>query len=394
MRFGSRQETLLAMLKAVRTVAGKARTIPALSGVLLRVQADGTLEMAGTDGHTGVRVLSLPDVGERETGVIVLAAPMFGDLIAALGPGFVEGRVTAEAPSTLELSYMAGRGKARLAAFWNDPDGIDAYQTPAPVEWRGTWMVAAPPFKRALGQVEYACNPSLGNALSGVRFVLANDEMRLVGADNFRIATRTLPVIPAPGISEAAFTVPAPTIAATKRVLAGKGDVTIGLFADGETPKIQITGDGEADLRVEVTAQLIAEEYPNWQRFFSLPLMQPYCLVAVADLVAALKRVSKIGPNKEWPVRFEWPSADGGLKLSGGEESTGSCEITVDAVTQDQATIPLGVQLLLEFLGTVESEHVRIGLADGGGMALAHICATQLHEGEHIYMLAPRHVPE
>jgi len=392
-RFSSRQETLLAMLKAVRTVAGKARTIPALSGVLLRVQADGTLEMTGTDGQTGVRVLSLPDVGERETGAIVLAAPMFGDLIAALGPGFVEGQVAAEAPSILELSYMAGRGKARLAASWDDSDGIDAYQTPAVTEWRGTWMVAAPAFKRALGQVEYACNPSLGNALSGVRFVLTNDEMRLVGADNFRIATRTLPVIPAPGISEAAFTVPAPTIAAAKRVLAGKGDVTISLFADTETPKIQITGDGEADLRVEVTARLITEEYPNWQHFFSLPLMQPYCLVAVADLVAALKRVDKVAP-KDGSVRLEWPSADGGLKLSGGEESTGSCEITVDAVTENQARIALGVQLLLEFLGTVESEHVSIGLVDGGGMPLGRICATQLHEGEHIYMLAPRRVPE
>jgi len=394
MRFSSRQETLLAMLKAVRTVAGKARTIPALSGVLLRVQVDGTLEMAGTDGQTGVRVLSLPDVGEKETGAIVLAAPIFGDLIAALGPGFVEGQVTADAPSTLELNYMAGRGKAHLAAFWNDAEGIDAYQTSAPVEWRGTWMVAAPAFKRALGQVEYACNPSLGNALSGVRFVLANDEMRLVGADNFRIAMRTLPVtIPAAGISEAAFTVPAPTIAAARRVLAGKGDVTISLFADGETPKIQITGDGEADLRVEVTARLVTEEYPNWQRFFSLPLMQPYCLVAVADLIAALKRIDKVTP-KGGTVRFEWPSADGGLKLSGGEDSTGSCEIVVDAVTEDQATIPLGVQLLLEFLGTVESEHVSIGLVDGGGMTLARICATQLHQGEHIYMLALRHVPE
>jgi DNA polymerase III sliding clamp (beta) subunit (PCNA family) len=142
-----------------------------------------------------------------------------------------------------------------------------------------------------------------------------------------------------------------------------------------------------------VTARLITEEYPNWQRFFSLPLMQPYCLVAVADLVAALKRVDKVAP-KDGSVRLEWPSADGGLKLSGGEESTGSCEITVDAVTEDQARIALGVQLLLEFLGTVDSEHVKIGLLDGGGMPLGRICATQLHEGEHIYMLAPRHVPE
>lgn len=390
MRFSARQETLLAMLKAVRTVAGKAHTAGVPAGVCLRSRGDGRLEMAATDGQTGVRLLSLPNTDGTEPGAAVLSASMFGDFIATLGPGSVECTASTRAPNMLEVSYMGGRGKAHFATFGDDPALFETYQAAADSNWAGKWSLPASVFRSAVGQVDYACNLSLGYALAGVRVILGGGEMRLVGLDNFRIATRTVSVS---GDGEATFTVPVRAMAIAKQVLTGNGEVTIGLLSEAESPRVQLAGEGDAGTCVEVTTASITERYPDWQRFTSLPPLEARCDTGTVDLIAGIGRIEKV-VRADGSVRFNWPAAGGGLALTGKEREAGSCETVLDADTIGEGNIAMGAGFLLEFLRTVESDRVSIGLVEAGSMVMGRISAVGLEHGEHLYVLAPRYVPD
>jgi len=316
-------------------------TQPILGGVLIEAGESG-VSLSTFDYEVSARTRIAADVAGP--GRALVSGRLLADIASRLPAAPVE-----FATDEGRISVRCGAGRFTLLSM-----PVEEYPTlPAVAESGG--LVPGEVFAEAIAQVVVAASrDDVTPVITGVQLEVNEASISLVATDRYRVAIRDIPWdADGSGISEATALVPA-------RVLAEIGKT----FSHGRNVRVSISGGEDRELisfaaeDKAVTSLLIKGNYPPVKRLFPASV-DDFAVLSTSDLVDAVRRVALV-LEREAALRFTF-NADGlTLEAIGGEQAQAS--ETIDAVlTGSETVVSLKPQFLLDALGAVHSEFVRIG---------------------------------
>ena len=316
-------------------------TLPILGGVLIEADGD-SVTLSAFDYESSARTK-------------ILAA------IVEPGRALVSGRLLADIASRLpsapvEFSLADGRVTIRCGAgrFTLLPMPVEEYPALPQIAPAGG-LVPGDVFADAIAQVVVAASrDDVTPVITGVQLEVTEDSLSLVATDRYRVAIRDIPWdAGTSGVVEATALVPARVLAEIGKTFAHAATVTISIAEGGDRELIAFSADDKA-----VTSLLIKGNYPPVKRLFP-QAVDDYAVVSTSDLVDAVRRVSLV-LEREAALRFAFGPDGLILEAIGGEQAQAS--ETIDAVlTGEETIVSLKPQFLIDALGAVHSEFVRLG---------------------------------
>ncbi len=152
---------------------------------------------------------------------------------------------------------------------------------------------------------------------------------------------------------EATALVPARTLVEVGKTFGHAGTIQIAFSGAGDREIIAFTAGNKT-----VTSLLIKGNFPPVRRLFP-EQTDHYAVVNTADLIEAVRRVSLV-LDRAAPLRFTFSTDSVTMDASGSEHARAS--ESVDAILSggDEVTLGLNPQYLIEALGAVKSEFVRV----------------------------------
>jgi len=316
-------------------------TLPILGGVL--IEADGaSVTLSAFDYESSARTTIAAEV-------------------ATAGRTLVSGRLLAEIASRLpaapvEFSVEDGRVSIRCGAgrFTLLPMPVEEYPALPQIGAEGG-VVPGDVFSDAIAQVVVAASrDDVTPVITGVQLEVGEGSLSLVATDRYRVAIRDIPWDSAgSGLTEATALVPARVLAEIGKTFAHAATVRISIAEGGDRELIAFSADDKA-----VTSLLIKGNYPPVKRLFPQSV-DDYAVLSTSDLVDAVRRVSLV-LEREAALRFSF-TPDGLVLEAAGSEQAQASE-TIDAVlTGEETVVSLKPQFLVDALGAVHSEFVRLG---------------------------------
>jgi DNA polymerase-3 subunit beta len=320
-------------------------TLPILSGVLL--------EATSSDGGSGVLTLSSFDYE-------VSAQTEIGADIDEPGRVLVSGRLLAEIASRLpnapvmfstedsKITVSCGSAHFTLLSM-----PVEEYPT-LPQISASSGSLPAEAFANAVAQVAVAASrDDVTPVITGVQLEVSSSSLSLVATDRYRVAVREIE-----WSADASITDPV-TALVPARTLTEIGKT----FGHGGTISIAITNSDERELiafqaeKRTVTSLLIKGNFPPVKRLFP-EAVDNYAVMNTSELIEATRRVSLV-LEREAALRFSFSIEGLTLEAIGSEQAQAS--ETIDAfLTGGDTVVSLKPQFLLDGLGAVHSEFVRI----------------------------------
>ena len=339
MKFRADRDAFADALQVAHRGASTRPGIPALTGVLLSVDADGlTLTTTDLEVTSEIRV----PVEAREEGRALVPARLLADMVKALPPDAVDLETDG---AQARLSCRSFEGNLRCLAaedfpLLREPEG-------------STVRVDGPAFAEAAGQVARAASKDEARpVLTGVLLEANREGLTMAATDSYRLAVRELQ---ATGEGEAKALVPERALAEAGRAAAGeeKGQVEI------------ILGEAQAAFRVgalRLTTRLIDEQFPNYQQLIPEPggnkLTAPR-----QDLLEAVRRVGLLARESS-PVRLELNAL--GVRLTSSSPDLGGAVEALEATYEgEELTAAFNPAYLGDGLAAVTSDRVTLELRDG-----------------------------
>jgi len=297
------------------------------------------------------------------------------------GRALVNGKLLAEITRALpaapvDLSIDGTRlvitcGNARFALPMLPVDDYPALPAMPPV----TGHIEGSAFAAAVAQVAIAAGrDDTLPVLTGVRIEIEGDTLTLAATDRYRLAVRTLKWRPAEADGEDAAgggapvtvaLVPARTLLDTAKSLSGAGvevSIALGTGPSGETLA------GFAGSTRQTTTRLLEGQFPPYRKLLpdSSPLIAQ---MEIASLQEAVRRVALVAA-KTAPVQLSFSSDHLVLEAgTGGEaQATETLPVTYDG---PDLAVAFNPSYLLDALGALESDVVRIGFASAEDPAVA-----------------------
>jgi DNA polymerase-3 subunit beta len=146
--------------------------------------------------------------------------------------------------------------------------------------------------------------------------------------------------------------VPARTLSEVGRTFGHSGTISVSIATGEDRELIAFTADKKT-----VTSLLIKGNFPPVRRLFP-ETVDNYAVMNTADLIEATRRVSLV-LEREAALRFTFNLDGLTLEAIGSEQAQAS--ETIDALlTGGETVVSLKPQFLLDGLGAVHSEYVRI----------------------------------
>lgn len=363
MKLTAGRHTLLASLQAVIGVVERRQTMPILANVLL-VAKSNRLAITATDIE--VELQSQVDVEVDMAGEVTVPGRKLFDICKALPDG-------ADIKLSLKgerLTVQSGRSRFNLstlpAAEFPVIDDIDASQQvemPATVIHR---LLAKTYFAMAQQDVRYYLN--------GMLLETEADRIRAVATDGHRLALCechlsdvTLPmqqvIVPRKGVLE------------LQRLLVGEGSVT---FEMGKN-HIRVTiGD------IRFTSKLIDGRFPDYQRV--IPADVDNHLTADREtLRTALQRAAILSNEKYRGIRLEIRDSGAKIMAHNPEQEEAEEEVEVD-YSGDDIEIGFNVNYLLDALGAVDDDTVRMSLNDANSSCVISIPDIDKSDAKYVVM--------
>ncbi len=316
-------------------------TMPILSGVLIEAAGE-SVTLSAFDYESSARTTVTASVAEP--GRALVSGRLLADIASRLPAAPVE-----FATEDGRVSIRCGAGRFTLLSM-----PVEEYPA-LPTIGEPSGVVPGEAFAEAIAQVAVAASrDDVTPVITGVQLEVSATTMSLVATDRYRVAIRDIPWEPGVGAAvEATALVPA-------RVLTEIGKT----FAHAATVSISIAGGDDRELIAfaaadkAVTSLLIKGNYPPVKRLFPTSVGD-HAVVSTSDLADAVRRVSLV-LEREAALRFSF-TADGlTLEAAGGEQAQAS--ETIDAVLSGEETVvSLKPAFLLDALGAVHSEFVRLG---------------------------------
>ena len=316
---------------------------PILAGVLIEASDEG-LSLAAFDYEASARTTIEATVDEP--GTILVHGRLLSDIASRLP----------NAPIQIEVDQDGGIlltcGSARFTLA-----SMPVQEYPAIPEVSGDpGLVPSEDFATAIAQVAFAASrDDVTPVLTGVQLEVSGTSLSLVATDRYRVALREIPWDGGAAASDEPTTalVPARTLTEVGKTFAHGGDISIAFSGSGDREIIAFTAGNKT-----VTSLLIKGNFPPVRRLFP-EQTEHHAVVNTAELAEAVRRVSLV-LDRSAPLRFTFTSDSVSMDASGTEQARAT--ESVDATLQggDDVTLGLNPQYLLESLGAVKSEFVRI----------------------------------
>ena len=315
---------------------------PILAGVLIEASAEG-LSLAAFDYEASARTTIEATVDDP--GTILVHGRLLSDIASRLPNAPIQVEVDDDGGILL----TCGSARFTLAS-------MPVQEYPAIPEVTGdSGLVPSEDFATAIAQVAFAASrDDVTPVLTGVQLEVSGTSLSLVATDRYRVALREIPWDGGGAASDEPTTalVPARTLTEVGKTFAHGGDISIAFSGTGDREIIAFTAGNKT-----VTSLLIKGNFPPVRRLFPAQT-EHHAVVNTADLAEAVRRVSLV-LDRSAPLRFTFTTDAVSMDASGTEQARATESVDANLVGED-VTLGLNPQYLLESLGAVRSEFVRI----------------------------------
>ena len=315
-------------------------TLPILSGVLLEA-TQSVLTLSSFDYEVSAQTEVAAEI--EEAGRVLVSGRLLAEIASRLP----------NAPvvfSTEESRITVSCGSAHFTLL-SMP--VEEYPTlPQVAESSGSLPAEA--FANAVAQVAVAASrDDVTPVITGVQLEVSKTSLSLVATDRYRVAVREIEWAAGDSIEDSVTAlVPARTLTEIGKTFGHSGTISIAITSTDDRELIAF----QADKRT-VTSLLIKGNFPPVKRLFP-ETVDNYAVMNTAELIEATRRVSLV-LDREAALRFSF-SIDGLTLEAIGSEQAQASE-TIDAfLTGGDTVVSLKPQFLLDGLGAVHSEFVRI----------------------------------
>lgn len=317
-------------------------TLPILSGVLIQASADG-LVLSSFDYEVSSQTEIQADV--EEPGTVLVSGRLLAEIAGRLPNAPV--RVATEES---RISVSCGSANFTLLSM-----PVEEYPS-IPEIGEQSGVVPAEEFSTAVAQVAVAASrDDVTPVITGVQLEVRENSLGLVATDRYRVAVREIEWDggTVAGESEAVTAlVPARTLQEVGKTFGHSGTISVAITSRDDRELIAFSADKKT-----VTSLLIKGNFPPVRRLFP-ETVDNYAVMNTADLIEATRRVALV-LEREAALRCSF-SADGLTLEAIGSEQAQASE-SIDAIlTGDDTVVSLKPQFLLDGLGAVHSEFVRI----------------------------------
>ncbi len=364
MKFTVTRENLLKPLQLVAGVVERRQTLPVLANVLL--VADGQrLSLTGTDLE--VELVGQVELDQTsEAGEITVPARKLLDIIKSLPDG-----------SVIEFSVQDQRALVKAGRSRFTLSTLPANEFPNVEEGPGSLQFVVPQkgLRRLIDRTAFAmAQQDVRYYLNGMLLEVNQGALRSVTTDGHRLAMCTLDdaldirdqhqvIVPRKGILELAK-------------LLGEGDEPVQLTLGANHIRAQV-----ADFTF--TSKLVDGKFPDYERV--LPRGGDKILIGDRQLLRqAFNRTAILSNEKYRGIRLQM--SDNLLKIMANnpEQEQAEEEVSVD-YNHDALEIGFNVSYLLDVLGALSGESVKMTLSDTNSSALVE----ELEESDSIYVVMP-----
>jgi DNA polymerase-3 subunit beta len=316
-------------------------TLPILSGVLIQANADG-LVLSSFDYEVSSQTEIQADV--EETGTVLVSGRLLAEIAGRLPNAPV--RVATEES---RISVTCGSASFTLLSM-----PVEEYPS-IPEIGAQSGVVPAEEFAAAVAQVAVAASrDDVTPVITGVQLEVRENNLSLVATDRYRVAVRELDWDGGAVADEQTITalVPARTLQEVGKTFGHSGTISVAITSRDDRELIAFSAEKKT-----VTSLLIKGNFPPVRRLFP-ETVENYAVMNTAELIEATRRVSLV-LEREAALRYSF-TADGLTLEAIGSEQAQASE-TIDAIlTGDDTIVSLKPQFLLDGLGAVHSEFVRI----------------------------------
>jgi DNA polymerase-3 subunit beta len=361
MKFSVVRETLLKPLQLVAGVVERKQTMPVLANVLLEVK-DNILTLTGSDLE--VELVGHITLDECQEGRITVPARKLMDICKSLPDSAV-----------IEFSVDDTRAVIRSGRSRFTLSTLPADEFPNIQDMQGdlSVVVAQNSVRRLIERTGFAmANQDVRYYLNGMLFEVADGQLRVVATDGHRLAT---------AIEDAQVSGDL-----TQVIVPRKGVLELNrLLSDSdETVELQI---GANHIRAKVadyifTSKLVEGKFPDYHRV--IPRNNDKIIIADRlELRQVFLRASILSNEKYRGVRLIL--ANGMLQVFANNPEQEEAEESVLVQYQgDNLEVGFNVSYLLDVLGVVNSQEVRISLNDATASALVE--ESESHAAQYVVM--------
>jgi DNA polymerase III subunit beta len=322
-------------------------TLPILSGVLIEATQTGLI-LSSFDYEVSAQTEIAADV--EETGTVLVSGRLLAE-IASRMPNAPVRFATDES----RITVSCGSANFTLLSM-----PVEEYPSIPQVSSQ-SGLVPAEDFANAVAQVAVAASrDDVTPVITGVQLEVTGNSLSLVATDRYRVAVRGIDWDPGTnatdtdgaGAGTMTALVPARTLQEVGKTFGHSGTISVAITNKDDRELIAFTADKKT-----VTSLLIKGNFPPVRRLFP-ETVENYAVMNTADLIEATRRVQLV-LEREAALRFTF-TADGLTLEAIGSEQAQASE-SIDAIlTGTDTVVSLKPQFLLDGLGAVHSEFVRI----------------------------------
>jgi DNA polymerase-3 subunit beta len=316
-------------------------TLPILSGVLIQANDDG-LVLSSFDYEVSSQTEIQADV--EESGTVLVSGRLLAEIAGRLPNAPVH-----VATEESRISVTCGSASFTLLSM-----PVEEYPS-IPEVGTESGIVPAEEFATAVAQVAVAASrDDVTPVITGVQLEVRENNLSLVATDRYRVAIREIDWDGGGVASEETLTalVPARTLQEVGKTFGHSGTISVAITSRDDRELIAFSAD-----RKTVTSLLIKGNFPPVRRLFP-DTVDNYAVMNTAELIEATRRVALV-LEREAALRYSF-TADGLTLEAIGSEQAQASE-TIDAILSgDDTVVSLKPQFLLDGLGAVHSEFVRI----------------------------------
>ena len=366
MKFSISREALLKPLNLVAGVVERRQTLPILANVLLVLEGD-RLSLTGTDLEVELvgRVL-LPSAGD--SGEVTVPARKLVDICKSLPESsniefsVKEGKVTVKSGrSRFTLSTLPAR------EFPNVEDSMGTHQ----------FTLQQGQLKRLIDRTGFAmAQQDVRYYLNGMLWELSAKQLRVVATDGHRLAMCTVPdKVDVNGDGDAQVILPRKGVLELARLLL-EDDAEIAVVIGSN--HIRATTDD-----FTFTSKLVDGKFPDYQRV--LPRSpDKIVLGSRLELRQAFTRTAILSNEKYRGVRLKL--TENALDIVANNPEQEEAEETVPVeYPGEPLEIGFNVSYLLDVLGVLSGESIKLSLADPNSSALLE----ESEAGDSLYVVMP-----
>jgi DNA polymerase III subunit beta len=319
-------------------------TLPILSGILIQANDDG-LVLSSFDYEVSAQTEIQADV--EDPGTVLVSGRLLAEIAGRLPNAPV--RVTTE---DSRISVTCGSASFTLLSM-----PVEEYPS-IPEIGAESGVVPAEEFAAAVAQVAVAASrDDVTPVITGVQLEVRENHLSLVATDRYRVAVREIDwdggTVASDEASDAVTAlVPARTLQEVGKTFGHSGNISVAITSRDDRELIAFSAE-----RKTVTSLLIKGNFPPVRRLFP-ETVENHAVMNTADLIEATRRVALV-LEREAALRYSFSSDGLTLEAIGSEQAQAS--ETIDAIlTGDDTVVSLKPQFLLDGLGAVHSEYVRI----------------------------------